>query len=198
MWYLCRRAMPTTMDLGCHRHTCSCAISSCICVRCFPFFPILICETSKAKRNSELLLSHLRPANGNVVRQFGWKFSRDKCCAIIFSLLLRQLKSRTIDIVSELASISCAKYTRTRTGCILVSVHWLIVRCAQPENTTTQFEWNGFFPVRCAPLWWTGRFRCSIAMGMPFSLYFLMDETSKLICLLNINETYCLRLSTAV
>lgn len=63
---------------------------------------------------------------------------------------------------------------------------WYIQRCL------VRMEW--IFPVRWTPLWSTGT--VVHAMGMPFTFHSMADEPSKLICLLNINERYCLCDST--
>lgn len=65
------------------------------------------------------------------------------------------------------------------------------------ENTAILaiFEWNGFFRSMSTTSV-SGAF--VVVMGIPFSLYdhFMAAKTGKLICLLNINETYCLHFST--
>lgn len=144
----------------------------------------------ETKRNRKLLLSHLRPANGNVVRQFSWKFSRRQ--------VLWDHSFASIKIENDWYRLRIGEIyeNEKRLHFSFSSLTHCVLCATWKYSYTIRMEW--IFLVRCAPLWWTGRFRCSIAMGMPFSLYSPPVETSKLICLLNINETYCLRLSAAV
>lgn len=99
----------------------------------------------------------------------------------------------------------CVQYVYVRTSvCERSEQEFVLLQFSfsslthEPETTAKTIWTKWIFPVRWTPFshWWTGH-SFMVTVMMPFSLlYSMTNETSKLICLLNINGTHCLHIST--